>query len=140
MSATIYCRFRKCVDAGFGLIAGALLVFGIIEGRKAWTQRRAGAPMEARFLLALDATNTGLMEIASDGIRILYANDAAAKLFGYTPDELSGKSVSDLLPEWFGPIHQHLSELAAQRTTEGAQAPHVTVVVCEARTKGEGRQ
>jgi PAS domain S-box-containing protein len=51
------------------------------------------------------------------GGRIHDANDLAAELFGYAPDDLTRRSIEDLIPERFRPRH------ASQRA-DYSQAPH----------------
>lgn len=61
------------------------------------------------FQLLFDASSEALL-VSNDAGVILEANPAAAQLFGYTVDELRGKSVEMLMPERFRAHHHQYRE------------------------------
>jgi PAS domain S-box-containing protein len=60
--------------------------------------------VEARFRDLLESTPDGIVMVNPTG-HIVYANSHGHKLFGYGPDELSGKLVELLLPPRFHAAH-----------------------------------
>jgi PAS domain S-box-containing protein len=67
--------------------------------------------LEARVKLAVDVLNTALDE-APDAILIVntsgtvvYANKMSTNVLGYTPTQLKGKKVEELMPERFREVH-----------------------------------
>lgn len=62
---------------------------------------------EERFRLAVEAAPSGMIAIDPDG-RILLLNAQAEILFGYSRDELVGRSIETLVPERFRATHPGL--------------------------------
>jgi PAS domain S-box-containing protein len=86
-----------------GKITGAVMTFHDISGRK---------QAEAKLLESEERFRT-LAETAADVIvtidgesTILFINPAAEKVFGYNPEELVGRSLSVLMPEYLRRLHQ----------------------------------
>ena len=91
-----------------GAAAALSARYGIDETRHALEESRA------RARAIVQTTVDGVITIDDRG-RIDTFNDGAVRIFGYTPDEVDGRSVSMLMPE---PYHsEHDSYLAAYRET-----------------------
>jgi PAS domain S-box-containing protein len=59
---------------------------------------------ESRFEILAEAATDGIISI-DDQSTIRYANPAAGRLFGYEPDEMSGNTLTSLMPERLRQIH-----------------------------------
>ena len=55
----------------------------------------------------LEGASEGIL-ITENGRAIIYANEAACRLFGYEPSEWTGLSVSDLVPQQIRAAHQEM--------------------------------
>ncbi len=133
-------------EAWTSVIPSALILLALSGGLIAWLSRamvgrtraevaaaQAQAEAEAahqlseaqqRFRLVVEANATGLLVVDSDG-RIVMANPALERMFGYDHDDLLGKPMEVLLPEMERKRH------VAKRTSY-MQAP-------DARPMGAGR-
>ncbi len=65
--------------------------------------------LRERFRLAVEASPTSLMMVHENG-RILMANSRSLMLFGYSDDELIGKSIETLVPEALRATHEGLRQ------------------------------
>ena len=65
--------------------------------------------LRERFRLAVEASPTSLMMVNEDG-HILMANSRSLMLFGYSDDELIGKSIETLVPEGLRATHEGHSQ------------------------------
>jgi PAS domain S-box-containing protein len=86
-----------------GKITGAVMTFHDISER-----RRAEAKLqesEERFR-TLAETAADVIVTIDGGSRILFVNPAVEKVFGYRPEELTGRSLSLLMPEYLRRLHQ----------------------------------
>ena len=83
---------------GFGSLY--LLLFGIMLGasRRLKTQTDTIRFSEERHRNLLRSAPDGIVSIDRHG-NIIIANEAAATMFGYTPEQMSGKPVTILMPE-----------------------------------------
>lgn len=79
---------------------------------------------EVDFKLIVESSPTSIVVIRGDGV-IVFANRETERLFGYNPEELSGKAVEILIPSRYRGRHIHFREAFAK-------APH-------ARPMGAGR-
>jgi PAS domain S-box-containing protein len=89
--------------------------------RESEQTRRAA---EARFRVIMETATDGVVAIDQRGF-IEYVNPAAAKMFGYTSQELAGKALQLLIPERFretpaGDFSQFLESSMLGRTVEVA--------------------
>lgn len=97
-------------------------VFGIardITDRKLFEE--ALRESEERLRAVLQSTQDAIITIDGKG-DVVFWNDAARKLFGYTPEEILGYPVSRIIPERFREAHARGLKRAAaagQRTVEG---------------------
>lgn len=71
----------------------------ITERKRAAEEGRRRAERE-RFRLALDAAASAMVVVGRDG-RVAFANAEAERLFGWSREELAGRSVETLVPERF---------------------------------------
>jgi PAS domain S-box-containing protein len=115
---------EKRVNAGFDLAVGATLlaIIGFIlaplDVRAAVRQRKQAQATQQES----DSTAQALFEAAAQAIfivdqggRIVMANPATQKIFGYSLEELLGKSIDLLLPERLRQMHvQHRDQYFAQ--------------------------
>ena len=69
------------------------------------SRRRAVAALERSFRGLIDAAPDGILVIDRDG-RILKVNDEAARMFGYSRDQLLGRDVELIIPERFRAAHR----------------------------------
>ncbi len=69
-----------------------------ITGRK--QAEEALRKSESRFRNALEVAPEGVLLVRSDGA-IVFANEQAGRTFGYTPEELTGLHVNELVPGRF---------------------------------------
>jgi PAS domain-containing protein len=71
---------------------------------------------EKKYLTLIELTDVGIQIETVEG-RILECNTAAAKIYGYTKDEMIGLTLADLVPEEFAKtLPQVISE---KETTHG---------------------
>jgi PAS domain S-box-containing protein len=87
---------------------------------------------EMRFRTLIETIPHGIQEIDTDGV-IIFANPAHADIYGYTPDELVGKSIFDLAADTDAAqrLNAHLAYLMDEQ-------PHPSPWFGKDRTK-EGR-
>ncbi len=76
-------------------VVQAVLIAGLLVQR---VQRRRA---EDRFRQVVEAAPTGMLMVGRDGTIVL-TNAQVQVLFGYTKDELIGRSMGIVLPEWVG--------------------------------------
>lgn len=90
---------------GFGSLY--LLLFGIMLGasRRLKTQTETIRFSEERHRNLLRSAPDGIVSIDRHG-NIVIANEAAAAMFGYTPEQMTGKPVTILMPEHLREKHQ----------------------------------
>ena len=90
---------------GFGSLY--LLLFGIMLGasRRLKAQTETIRFSEERHRNLLRSAPDGIVSIDRHG-NIVIANEAAATMFGYTPEQMSGKPVTILMPEHMREKHQ----------------------------------
>jgi two-component system, LuxR family, sensor kinase FixL len=74
---------------------------------------------EERFRTLIEAAPTALLMIDAEGL-IVFANDRAAAMFGYAPEELAGRSVETLVPSRF--LVSHRAHRQAYRQEPRARA------------------
>jgi PAS domain S-box-containing protein len=100
----------------YGLIAAwlARAVVGraaaVAEASKAHAEAEAANRIrqaQERFRLVVEANTNGLLVTDKNG-RIVLANPALTRMFGYSADELLGQSIEILLPESARPVHSRL--------------------------------
>jgi PAS domain S-box-containing protein len=86
-----------------GQVAGAVMTFHDISER-----RRAEAKLqesEERFRTLAETASDVIVTIDAES-RILFINPAVRKVFGYKPEELTGQSLSVLMPEYLRRLHE----------------------------------
>jgi PAS domain S-box-containing protein len=69
----------------------------------------AGKSLEAanaQFLLVAEAASVAVFTI-DDQSTILFANSSVEQLFGYSPEELIGKKLTLVMPEYLRHVHEH---------------------------------
>ena len=116
------------VPLGFLLVGGLLSVaFAVLVGRSALVLRDIDRARRraARGLVQSEERFRSLAETASDAMitidargAIVFANPAAERLFGYSPDELTRMHLTALMPERFRDAHRdaiHRLERTGQR-------------------------
>lgn len=99
-----------------------------VEAARAHAEAEAANQLretQERFRLVVQANTNGLL-VADKAGRIVLANPALERMFGYAPDELLGRPLDILLPE-------------AERARHGAQFAHY-LSAPEARPMGTGRE
>jgi PAS domain S-box-containing protein len=82
-----------------------------------------------------DAVLASIVQIASDAIlcvdeaqRIVFFNDGAVRMFGYTAAEAQGKSLSSMMPERFRKVHAtHVRGFGEGHVTARAMAERSTI-------------
>jgi PAS domain S-box-containing protein len=78
---------------------------------------------EKKYLTLIELTDVGIQIETVEG-RILECNTAAAKIYGYTKDEMIGLTLADLVPEEFAKtLPQVISE---KETTHGIFVPRIS--------------
>jgi len=82
---------------------------------------------EAQYRLLADTATDGIVTVDDNG-RILFANPAVERLFGYTPEEVVGEPLSMLAPERDRPRHESVFD--------GVRAGRYQVSVSAARVTG----
>lgn len=83
--------------------------------RSAQIQRRQAeilAKAEQKFRSLLEAAPDGMLITTADG-QIVLANSRADKLFGYTRQELLGKNIRVLVPDWIPGTYGKVGELSS---------------------------
>ncbi|MBC7984654.1 MAG: PAS domain S-box protein, partial [Candidatus Obscuribacterales bacterium] len=102
------------IGAGFFLAAiPALLIIAFLK-RQRWRERMAhsgGAASSRRDALIVEASGEGIFELDSAGV-VRYANPSAARMLGYTTDELLGVDYRQLIT-------------AAERDPEGQEVTDI---------------
>ncbi|HLM58309.1 MAG TPA: PAS domain S-box protein [Pyrinomonadaceae bacterium] len=86
-----------------GQVSGAVMTFHDISAR-----RRAEAELqesEERFRTLAETASDVIVTIDEES-RILFINPSAEKVFGYRPEELTGQSLSLLMPEYLRHLHR----------------------------------
>ncbi len=93
------------IAAGFSLLFAALV--GIVGGasRRLTRQNQDIITSEKKYHSLVDSAQDAIVSIDSIGTIVLF-NEAAQKVFGYSPKEVIGKNVAMLLPEHFRSRHQ----------------------------------
>lgn len=89
-------------------------------------RRRQGAEAVATQARAFEARFRGILERATDGVilmgadgRIAYVNESAQRMFGYSADDLTGKKLTELMPEKYRVRHEEgLARYLATGTSE----------------------
>jgi PAS domain S-box-containing protein len=108
------------LDVFLQLLIGLGMVLWLLdrerEERKADWQRLAES--EERYRTLAENATDAIVTIDLEG-RITFANPAAARTFGYRPDELVGQSVAMIVPE--RDRETHLTSLARYRDTRQRQ-------------------
>jgi PAS domain S-box-containing protein len=87
---------------------GAIYAIGgvatdITERKREESARRYS---EERHRLVVETANDAIVSMDEDGA-IVFANPATAKVFGYDPTELVGKSLTMLMPEYMRQLHNN---------------------------------
>lgn len=114
-----FAKFAPNYFVSLALFLTLGVLFSLFHERLRRTERSGRAAAEA--LRASEAKFAGILSTAFDAIisidddqRILLYNDAAARLFGYTREEILGKPITLLMPECFRAAHeQHVRRFAA---------------------------
>jgi PAS domain S-box-containing protein len=86
---------------------------------------------EERFRLAIDAAPTAMLVVNGHGT-ITYANALSEPLFGYTPDEMVGKSIEELVPARFRSQHtEYRTGFTADATRRSMGAGRDLYALCK---------
>jgi len=94
-----------------GELAGLIGVSRDVTARR--QAERALADSEARYRIVAETASDAIITVDEES-RIRYANGAAEKIFGYAQAELSGKNLTELMPDYL----RHLHETALKRYVE----------------------
>ena len=86
-----------------GQVTAAVMTFHDISARKRAEDKLQES--EERFR-TLAETAADVIVTIDEGSRILFINAAARRIFGYRPEELTGQSLSVLMPEYLRHLHQ----------------------------------
>ena len=102
-----------------GLIVGLILLLGWLHWRQRWlSERLSAAEKDAAFHMIIDHSADAIM-IAAHG-RHTYANAAAGRLFGYTPEVLGSLSVQDMwAPEDVAATENYITRLLTAGQASG---------------------
>lgn len=123
---------HRIVETGVVVLTTLIILFGVHRWLSVNKELRKSAPMEARLLVYMDDTNTGLIEVR-EGNRIAEANRAACNIFGYSADSgMDGLSISAILPKWFAGHHDARMNAALDLARKGMIAPRVSTMRCTA--------
>ena len=101
------------------LLVGVVMLLAFHESRVARQQRDDLARTEAWYRRILEYAPDGMLVVDRGG-RIIFANPMVASMFQFTPDELVGRSVEELVPDAARSHHiEHRNRFAqAQRVRE----------------------
>lgn len=93
------------IIAGFSLLFTILV--GIVRGasRRITRQNQDIVMSEKKYRGLVDSAQDAIVSIGSDGIIVLF-NKAAENIFGYSAEEATGKSITEIMPEHFPTSHQ----------------------------------
>jgi PAS domain S-box-containing protein len=82
---------------------------------------------EERYRTLAETASDAIITVNEDGM-IDFVNKATEKVFGYTPDEITGKPVIVLMPEQFKDLHLHTVRryIASSKTIISWQATELT--------------
>ena len=86
-----------------GRVDGAVMTFHDISARR---RAEVGLQESEERFRTLAETAADVIVTIDEGSRILFINPAAEKVFGYRPEELEGRSLSVLMPEYLRRLHQ----------------------------------
>ncbi len=122
------------------IVASVLIVLAVVAIAESMRQERAEIgrselSTEGRFLLSLEDTHTGLMEVKGATNEIASASPAACEILGYKPGELSGKSINAILPMPFQELHQQRLRDTISKASDGKNH-FVSTMHCIALDKG----
>ena len=99
-------QFYVCVEPlrdPRGNIAGCLsLALDVTESKKAEEALRES---EERYRIVAETASDAIISI-DDQSRVLFANQATEKIFGYTPAEISGQEITMLMPDYLRQVHR----------------------------------
>lgn len=124
----------------FIVLAMAAFVLVYIQYRTASSEKMvAEASPQARLLLALYETNTGVVEVDPQSHNIVYANDAACVIFGFENEQLVGHHLNELLPDWMQASHSIAMDTVRDSLSKDSHKGRVLATRCVAarRDKGE---
>ena len=99
-----------------GRVVGVFVMVLDMTQRLAAEQAMRGS--EARLRGIMERVADGIVTADEQGL-IESLNPAAAKIFGYTEDEVRGRNVSLLMPEPYASEHDRYLEIARERGTSG---------------------
>ena len=74
-----------------------------------WRSQEALRLSEERYRIVAETASDGVLTI-DDQSRILFANSALARIFGYSREELTGRGVTELMPDSQRQLHQQALE------------------------------
>jgi PAS domain S-box-containing protein len=102
-----------------GALAGSVLVFRDISGRRAWERDEANRLLTARQLAAIvETSDDAIIRKSLDGV-IQSWNAGAERIFGYTAEEAVGRHISLVIPpERIAEEDRIIASLAAGRRVE----------------------
>ena len=123
---------------GIVLLAGALLSVAWVWRSTAADQARRSASTQARLLLSLEDANTGLLEVRGVSNEVFFSNRAAAHILGYREEDLTGRSINDILPAGFRSHHEAKVRDSMQSVANGSPKYRVSTMRCTAVTKSGG--
>ena len=121
-------QFYVCVEPlrdPLGNITGCLsLALDVTDSKEAEAALRES---EERYRIVAETASDVIISI-DDHSRILFANRATEKIFGYTPAEICGQEITVLMPDYLRQVHraaiQRYVETGQRHTTwEGMQLP-----------------
>ncbi|HEX7336796.1 MAG TPA: PAS domain S-box protein [Gemmatimonadales bacterium] len=95
-------QFTAIKDASGEVVAQAVNVLDITDRHRAELARAAS---DERYRVIAEAASDAIITIDSDS-RMLVVNPAVERVFGYRPDELVGRSLTLLMPEYLRRVHE----------------------------------